>query len=194
MAQPLTPKTPSKGINIEAWNDEATSATVPLSTASVSAAVAAGPAPIAKGTPLPLDIPLDAETEKSQTQQRREARLLKARIIAKEDGHDSDDDGPAPTGYVRRKSGGEPRRRDSMKRREALLKGKEGSRRRQKWENGMIITCHCSHALRSCVRVFQSVSDGVLQIVFSATLPFSLLSLLTGPHTRRIALEMCRMS
>ena len=30
----------------------------------------------------------------------------------------------------------EPLRRDSMKRREALLKGKEGSRRRQRWENG----------------------------------------------------------
>jgi hypothetical protein len=27
--------------------------------------------------------------------------------------------------------------RDSQKRREALLKGKEGSRRRQRWENGM---------------------------------------------------------
>jgi hypothetical protein len=33
----------------------------------------------------------------------------------------------------------EPLRRDSMKRREALLKGKEGSRRRQRWENGMSI-------------------------------------------------------
>jgi hypothetical protein len=31
----------------------------------------------------------------------------------------------------------EPLRRDSMKRREALLRGKEGSRRRQRWENGM---------------------------------------------------------
>jgi len=30
----------------------------------------------------------------------------------------------------------EPLRRDSMKRREALLKGKEGSRRRTRWENG----------------------------------------------------------
>ena len=30
----------------------------------------------------------------------------------------------------------EPLRRDSQKRREALLKGKEGSRRRTRWENG----------------------------------------------------------
>lgn len=32
----------------------------------------------------------------------------------------------------------EPIRRDSLKRREALLKGKEGSRRRQRWENGTL--------------------------------------------------------
>jgi hypothetical protein len=30
----------------------------------------------------------------------------------------------------------EPLKRDSQKRREAVLKGKEGSRRRQRWENG----------------------------------------------------------
>ena len=37
-------------------------------------------------------------------------------------------------GYVHRR---EPLRRDSLKRRDALLKGKEGSRRRQRWENGV---------------------------------------------------------
>lgn len=35
-------------------------------------------------------------------------------------------------GYKRK----EPVRRDSQRRRELLLKGKEGSRRRQRWENG----------------------------------------------------------
>lgn len=30
-------------------------------------------------------------------------------------------------------------KRDSMKRREALLKGRDGTRRRQRWENGMCI-------------------------------------------------------
>lgn len=39
-----------------------------------------------------------------------------------------------PTVSFRRR---EPLRRDSLKRREALLKGKDGSRRRQRWENGM---------------------------------------------------------
>lgn len=32
--------------------------------------------------------------------------------------------------------GDELRRRDSLKRREAVLKGKEGSRQRRRWENG----------------------------------------------------------
>jgi hypothetical protein len=44
---------------------------------------------------------------------------------------------PSKTAYKRK----EPLRRDSLKRREALLKGKEGSRRRQRWENGKSGTC-----------------------------------------------------
>ena len=39
------------------------------------------------------------------------------------------------------KSRKEPLKRDSQKRREALLKGKEGSRRRQRWENGELCLC-----------------------------------------------------
>ena len=42
----------------------------------------------------------------------------------------------------------EPLRRDSQKRREALLKGKEGSRRRTRWENGLYHTQQISY--RSC--------------------------------------------
>jgi hypothetical protein len=43
------------------------------------------------------------------------------------------DQTPKPLSYKPRK---EPLKRDSQKRREAVLKGKEGSRRRQRWENG----------------------------------------------------------
>ncbi len=46
--------------------------------------------------------------------------------------HTADDVDDSSTTRHRR----EPLRRDSLKRREALLKGKEGSRRRQRWENG----------------------------------------------------------
>ena len=45
---------------------------------------------------------------------------------------DSDDKKAANKARVK-----EPVRRDSQKRREALLKGKEGSRRRRRWENGI---------------------------------------------------------
>lgn len=51
--------------------------------------------------------------------------------------------------YYRRK---EPVRRDSMKRREALVKGNEGSRRRQRWENGTLrLAPPCS--LRDALRM-----------------------------------------
>ncbi len=43
------------------------------------------------------------------------------------------DGGERPSIYRPRR---EPMRRDSLKRREALLRGKEGSRRRTRWENG----------------------------------------------------------
>lgn len=43
------------------------------------------------------------------------------------------DGGEHPSIYRPRR---EPMRRDSLKRREALLRGKEGSRRRTRWENG----------------------------------------------------------
>jgi hypothetical protein len=61
----------------------------------------------ARGTSVPLEIPLDDH--------------------AFQHGERND-----PSSYKRY----EPVRRDSLKRREALLKGKEGSRRRQRWENG----------------------------------------------------------
>lgn len=45
------------------------------------------------------------------------------------------------------------KRRDSMKRREALLKGQEGSRRRQKWENGKL---ECSKNLSRLMYSYHS--------------------------------------
>ena len=50
------------------------------------------------------------------------------------------DDDARPVYRPRRES----LRRDSLKRREALLKGKEGSRRRQRWENGSFTFFHSS--------------------------------------------------
>lgn len=67
-----------------------------------------------RGTSVSLTIPLDEHQAARDRQASTEGPPLPAQV------------------YRRR----EPIRRDSLKRREALLKGKEGSRRRQRWENG----------------------------------------------------------
>jgi len=99
---------PSTGhINIEAWTEQATQS---LQAVSISSP------PQARGTSDSLAIPLDEHTTTH---------------------HQQSEAGPhsttTPASYRARH---EPFRRDSLKRREALLKGKEGSRRRQRWENG----------------------------------------------------------
>ena len=93
--------------------------TIPIDIESwtVSALESLSVSPTARGTNTGLTIPLDEVPAKTVT--------LSI---------------PAPTTAA--VSPPKPRRevlrRDSLKRREALLKGKEGSRRRQRWENGML--------------------------------------------------------
>ncbi|KAL8732049.1 MAG: hypothetical protein Q9166_003001 [cf. Caloplaca sp. 2 TL-2023] len=97
-------------IDIEAWTEQATES---INAISLSAA-----APVC-GTSVSLAIPLDERAA------RRTAGGEDERIFPDV----SSDNRP------RRK----PLRRDSLKRREALLKGKEGSRRRQRWENDRLL-------------------------------------------------------
>ncbi len=95
-------------INIEAWTEQA---------AESLNAVSLPPLGGIRGTSARLAIPLDEQTAAQRTATTGEQRrMLDA----------STSDRPLH----------EPLRRDSLKRREALLKGKEGSRRRQRWENG----------------------------------------------------------
>jgi hypothetical protein len=77
----------------------------------VSALESLSISPTARGTGVSLSIPLDSARPDADTT-------------------------PSKPAYKPRK---EPLRRDSLKRREALLKGKEGSRRRQRWENGKCV-------------------------------------------------------
>lgn len=95
-------------INIEAWAEEATRS---LSAVSL---VSPGAVP---STSVSVAIDLDEPTHHKQNGTAEAARR-------------ADD---SSLGYRPRR---EPLRRDSLKRREALLKGKEGSRRRTRWENG----------------------------------------------------------
>lgn len=96
---------------VEAWT--VSQAADVLSATSISSPVAARSS---RGASVKIDIPLDDS-----------ATLL--------------DEPPRPrseavhTVYKRR----EPIRRDSLKRREALLKGKEGSRQRRRWENDRLL-------------------------------------------------------
>lgn len=96
-------------IDIEAWTEQATAA---MGSVAISA-----PGEVVGATTVTLAIPLDDDALASG--------------------------GPVqPVGASAAKEGGlykrkAPLRRDSMNRREALLKGKEGSRQRRRWENGM---------------------------------------------------------
>lgn len=76
---------------------------------------------------VPLAIPLDDERPSNNP---TSLRMKSVRVSA-----DDNDAIPVVSTTYRRK---DPIRRDSLKRRDALLKGKEGSRRRQRWENGML--------------------------------------------------------
>jgi len=97
-------------IDIEAWTEQATAA---MGSVAISA-----PGAVLGATAVTLAIPLDDDALASG--------------------------GPVqPVGATAAKEGGlykrkAPLRRDSMNRREALLKGKEGSRQRRRWENGTL--------------------------------------------------------
>lgn len=113
-------------VDIEAWTVQA------LESLSVS--------PIARGTGAPLSIPLDlagASAPKATTPRRETPKRdtpMKLRNVVFDDKDD------AEVGFT--PPGRPPSRRDSMRHREALLKGNEGSRQRRRWENG---TSHLTH-------------------------------------------------
>ena len=86
--------------------------------------------PIPYRNSAPLTIPLDDDVPQSPTP--TPVRLRRSVRVAEDTTGTGAATTAGPSTYRRR----EPLRRDSLKRRESLLKGKEGSRRRQRWENG----------------------------------------------------------
>jgi len=106
------PPVSQKSVNVAARTEQATEAlrSVDLSADTVQR--------VPRGTTVTLTVPLD---------ERREPRV---HITGASQSYGSRQ---VHTTHGR----GEPMRRDSLKRREALLKGKEGSRQRRRWENGM---------------------------------------------------------
>ncbi|PNP46780.1 hypothetical protein TGAMA5MH_01732 [Trichoderma gamsii] len=101
---------PNSAIDIEAWTISA------LQSLSVS--------PIARGTGSPLTIPLDAlATPSKRSISRQQVTIVTSSAEV------------ALVTPLRRP----PSARDSQKRREAVLKGKEGSRQRRRWENDRLV-------------------------------------------------------
>ena len=105
---------------------DASTVTVDIEAWTIAALESLSIAPIARGTGNVLSIPLDAHPSTDN------AGEMKLRGVAFKAGTTDDAYGAsiAP-----------PRlplsRRDSMKKRDALVKGKEGSRQRRRWENGI---------------------------------------------------------
>ncbi|KAI0164990.1 R3H-associated N-terminal domain-containing protein [Xylariaceae sp. FL1272] len=94
----------ANAVDIEAWTISA------LESLSVS--------PDARGTGLPLAIPLNDADKKKAAFAINDPRAVSGGVTPP----------PRP-----------PSRRDSMRRREALLRGKEGSRQRRRWENDRLV-------------------------------------------------------
>ena len=91
---------------------------------TISALQSLSVSPVARGTGTPLAIPIDNDTA-AKTKQSRNAVAF------------TESAGASADSLPRRP----PSRRDSMKRRDELLKGKEGSRQRRRWENGKLLPC-----------------------------------------------------
>ncbi|EED18304.1 conserved hypothetical protein [Talaromyces stipitatus ATCC 10500] len=113
--------------DISAWTEQAAASLqiLDISDSVAQIEVINASTPI-RGTANALSIPLDGPitaTNKPSTP--------RVKIISK-----AADDTIGTSAYRRR----EPIRRDSLRRREALLKGKEGSRRRQRWENDRLLS------------------------------------------------------
>jgi hypothetical protein len=118
---PLSHLRSTDAANIEAWTEQAAQA---LHAMSLSAA------PVTREPSVSLAIPLDGGLT---TQAPKQGGVLGS---ASQTVTTATAVAPQSSSEHRRR---EPLRRDSLKRREALLKGKEGSRRRQRWENGMFL-------------------------------------------------------
>lgn len=114
---------PQQTLAISAWTEQAAASlqdlTLSESTTTFRADTAATPSRSSlRGTTVSLTIPVDDQTPTVTSQ---------VKVVA------SGESRPPTVSFRRR----EPLSRDTLKRREALLKGKDGSRRRQRWENGM---------------------------------------------------------
>ncbi|KAL2153628.1 hypothetical protein VTH82DRAFT_4783 [Thermothelomyces myriococcoides] len=122
----------------------ASTATVDIEAWTVAALESLSIAPVARGTGNTLSIPLDGDVLPGQHESTSHHGAggggdtspgMKLRGVAFDSGHGS----AVPYGAAITPPRRPPSRRDSMRRRDALLKGKEGSRQRRRWENDHLL-------------------------------------------------------
>lgn len=124
---------PQQTTEISAWTEEASQSLRDFHISTSSAHAEQSPTPAARDSSSNLVIPLDVDHHHHHRHRHHHAEQTPTQLRVKNVRVESAEaDESARVVYRRR----EPIHRDSLKRREALLKGKEGSRRRQRWENG----------------------------------------------------------
>ncbi|KAK4161054.1 R3H-associated N-terminal domain-containing protein [Cladorrhinum sp. PSN259] len=106
----------------------ASTATVDIEAWTVSALESLSIAPVARGTGNALSIPLDGSHPSDKTPPEQQQPTMKLRGVGF--------DGVGTTVTPPRRP---PSRRDSIKKREAMRMGKEGSRQRRRWENDHLL-------------------------------------------------------
>ncbi|KAF3386492.1 hypothetical protein F1880_000087 [Penicillium rolfsii] len=116
---------PQQTLAISAWTEQAAASLQDLTLSESTTTNRADPAGTAshcglRGTTVSLTIPIDDQIPTVPSQ---------GKVVT------SGESRPPTVSFRRR----EPLSRDSLKRREALLKGKDGSRRRQRWENDRLL-------------------------------------------------------
>ena len=119
------PQPPSHALHQHSLSNAST-VTVDIEAWTVAALESLSIAPVARGTGTALAIPLDDGDHANAT---AEMKLRGAVTF----GHNDD---AAAFGASIPPPRRPPSRRDSMRKRDMLLKGKEGSRQRRRWENG----------------------------------------------------------
>ncbi|PYH97442.1 hypothetical protein BO71DRAFT_396133 [Aspergillus ellipticus CBS 707.79] len=133
-ADPRGNLSPQQTRAISAWTEQAAaslesltlSESVPIGNRNVSFSPSTPTRTGLRGATVSLSIPLDDPAPAAEG-----ASVSKLKLL----GQPAKETKVTSVSFRRR----EPIRRDSLKRREALLKGKDGSRRRQRWENDRLL-------------------------------------------------------
>lgn len=115
---PTATNPPLAAIQVQSPPTPVKNSAIDIDAWTISALQSLSVSPVARGTGNPLTIPIDEAVKAEPKSPERNVNF---------------DEHAVPTSTPRRP----PSRRDSQRKRDLVLKGKEGSRQRRRWENGM---------------------------------------------------------